>query len=65
MVEAYRQLDSGVVASSETAVSPHQTTNCHRNLQARNSNTYITFSGIFALARVKTYVNETMNQTSR
>jgi hypothetical protein len=49
MVEAYCRLDSEVVASTETAVSPHQTANCHRNLQARNSNKDTTFSGIFVL----------------
>jgi len=49
MAEAYCLLDSGVAASSETAVSPHQIANCHRNLQARNSNKDITFSGSFVL----------------
>ena len=65
MVEAYRRLDSGVVASSETAVSPYQIANCHRNLRARNSNKDVTFSGIFVLVLVKTRFNETMNQTFR
>lgn len=49
MVESYRRLESEVVASSETAVSPHQIANCRRNLQGRNSNKDITFSGIFVL----------------
>ena len=61
MVEAYCRLDNEVVASFETAVSPHQISNCRRNLQARNSNKDITFSGIFVLVWVKTRFNETMN----
>lgn len=49
MVEAYCSLDNEVAASSGTTFSPHQISNCHRNLQAWNSNKDITFSGIFVL----------------
>ena len=49
MLEAYCRLDSEVVTSPETAVSPHQIATCHKKLQARNSNKNITFSGILVL----------------
>jgi hypothetical protein len=52
MLEPYFRLESEVVAPSETAVSPHQTANCHRNLQPRNSNNGITFNGILVLVWV-------------